>query len=147
MKKLKQVLRWIAVLPGSLLAGVLVIFLIHWLALAIHFSGGPFYGFITQDGGGNPVSLKQLEYSMNSLFVSATIIFVGALIAPKHRFATAISLTILIFCLGTVLFFTANNYGLRMADSTFVTVLHIIFILFGVINALLFARELDDQKS
>ena len=105
MKKLMQVLRWIAVLPGSLLAGVLVIFPIHWLALAIHFSGGPFYGFITQDCGENPVSLKQLEYSMNSLFVSAAIIVIGALIAPKYRFATAISLTILIFCLGAVFFY------------------------------------------
>jgi hypothetical protein len=33
---MKQILRWLAVLPGALLAGVIVTFPVHWAALYIH---------------------------------------------------------------------------------------------------------------
>ena len=147
MNTLKQVLRWIAVLPGGVLAGFFIMFPIHWLALAIHISGGPFYGFITREGGGNPVSLKQLEFSMNSLFVSATIILTSAVIAPKYRFGTAIALAAIIFSSSVALLFAAKNFGLQTVGSTFETALHIILVLFGIIQALLIARELDEEKS
>jgi hypothetical protein len=146
MTIVKQILRWLAVVPGGLLAGLLITFPIHWAAILIHASGGPFYGFITEDGGGNPVSLAQLEMSMDALFVSGTVIAVGARIAPRFRFGVALILASVIVGFFALFYAWPSIFGFRIEDSPFVMVVHIILCLVSVISALLYAHGLNDEE-
>jgi len=51
MTRLKHILRWLAVLPGAILAALIVMFPIHWAALYIHHFG-PFSGPLITDEEG-----------------------------------------------------------------------------------------------
>ena len=142
----KQVLRWLAVLPGAMLAGIIVLFPVHWAAMFIHYFGGSGDSFITtEDGKGllQAMPLESLERFMDALFVPGAVIAAGARIAPRFHFATAIAATVLLVGALIYLFASLSSGGNRIVDSPFRIVITIILWLASVTYALFYARQLD----
>src|SRR3981189_2983552 len=145
MTALKQILRWLAVLPGALLGAVIVMFPVHWAAMYIHHFGTPDPMITDEQGRGllQSLPLESLERFGDALFVPATIIAVGARIAPRFHFATAIVLTALFAALMAFLFVRVTSMGMHLEDSVFRMVITVLFWIVGVGAGLFHARELD----
>jgi len=96
MSKLVYILRWIAVLPAAIICSLLVMFPIHWLVMFILWCDKNYTdSFI-------PLALipaETLERFGYALFVPATLISVGAIIAPKFKFQTGIAIAVLVIVL------------------------------------------------
>lgn len=84
-------------LPGALLASLLVMFPVHWLAMLIHAVGNYGDPFITIDDKGllAAIPLKTLEGFGSAFCIPFAFIAAGAVIAPGYRRVTAISLAVL----------------------------------------------------
>lgn len=104
----KNLLRWIAVLPGALLAGILATFPLHWI-LQLKSMDGTFLGFIELP----PEAFVSIEYALYPLVIALVFIVVGASIAPSFKFRVACALAVLyvLFALGALIF--AVNIGLQ----------------------------------
>lgn len=144
---MKQTLRWLAVLPGALLAGLIVTFPVHWAAMFIHHFGAGEPTITTEEGVGllQSLPLESLERFGHALFVPGTIITVGARIAPKFHFATAIVLTALFIGLMSLLFVYLASNGMHIEDSTFRLVINILLWLVSVACGLFSAREVEQS--
>ena len=79
------VLRWIAVLPGGILATILITFPIHW---ALVLFGVPLIGGF--------VSLETAERLIISFTTPYVFITVGRQIAPYYKVETSVALSLLI---------------------------------------------------
>lgn len=89
-KDFKYWLRWLAVLPGALFAGLLATFPLHWiLYLALAHHGATILGFIEFPDG---VNIKSIEYILYPFVIAVTFILAGYKIAPKYKFRTAVVL-------------------------------------------------------
>ncbi|MBI3046586.1 MAG: hypothetical protein HYY86_03580 [Candidatus Harrisonbacteria bacterium] len=90
-------LRWLVLLPGTLLAIIFASFLLHWVLYST------LTGFIEP--------YPELPERILLPFVAAVIfIWAGAYIAPEHKFKTAIILFgILMFSLGGFVFIVFTN--------------------------------------
>lgn len=90
-------LRWVAVLPGALIAGLLSTFPLHWILYFLFNEKETDLGsvkfFIQLFGRG--ISYKDIEYTLSPFVIAITFILVGFEIAPKYKFKTSIILTIL----------------------------------------------------
>lgn len=88
---LNRLFRWIAVLPGALLAVFAVMFPIHWVVMLQYRN--------TSDYSANELaailSPQTLELFAHAFFTPFILIAVGARIAPKFKFATGIALAVL----------------------------------------------------
>jgi hypothetical protein len=94
-KDFKYWLRWIAVLPGSITAGFLATFPLHW-ALGSLFSGeetdlGSIKFFVRLFVSG--ISYENIEYALSPFVIAITFILVGFELAPQHKFQTCMALT------------------------------------------------------
>jgi hypothetical protein len=147
MAMTKQVLRWLAVVPGALLAGVIVMFPVHWVAMYIHHFGAGEPIITTEDGRGllQSLPLESLERFGYALFVPGTIIAMGARIAPRFHFVTAVVLMVFLVGLMSFLFAQLSSTGMHIADSTFRMVVTAILWLVSVALALFHGRELDKE--
>ena len=123
---LRYWLRWIAVLPGGVVAALLVTFPLHWAILLIYAIGGSPDASITQvDEFGEErgcalmgltcfVSAETLERLGMSFIVPYLIIFAGAWVAPSQRMIAGIAMAILVALgLGSVytFSFSAPQFG------------------------------------
>ena len=145
MTKLKQILRWLAVVPGALLGAVIVMFPVHWSAMYIHHFGSP-DPIITDDQGRGllqSMPLESLERFGDALFVAGTLVGVGAFIAPRFHFPTAIVLTLLLVGCISWVFSNASSMVMHFDDSPFRMVITAIFWLVSIGSALSYARGLD----
>jgi hypothetical protein len=72
MTRLKDILRWLAVLPGAILAAITVMFPVHWAAMFIRHFGGFSEPIITNEEGKGllqSMPLESLEGFGDALFV------------------------------------------------------------------------------
>ena len=84
-----KVLRWIAVVPAGLAAGILVMFPIHWfLILWATIGDAPFFGLLSAEG------IEHIERLIIAFTSPFFIIYVGALTAPTHHKETGIALAV-----------------------------------------------------
>jgi hypothetical protein len=89
-------LRWIAVLPGALIFGFLATFPLHWLLYFTLAKGETISG----------VNIRLIESMLTPFVFAIVFILVGVEIAPKYKFKTSITLTILYvsFVIGVIIF-------------------------------------------
>ena len=117
-------LRWVYVLPGALIAGILSTFPLHWI-LYFLFNGeetdlGSVKFFIQLFGHG--MSYKDIEYAIFPFVVAIVFVLVGSEIAPMYKFRTAITLAVLyiMFAIGAFSLGVKSGYefsfGVRSAD-------------------------------
>lgn len=93
-----KVLRWIAVLPVSILGAALVTFPIHWLIGLMYYGDKPFLGLLSAD------ILERLLMAFTTPFF---MILTGAWTAPMRRVETGVALSIIIaLILGGMYVFT-----------------------------------------
>ena len=144
-----QVLRWICVLPGAVLSGLLVAFPIHWVVMLIQLFGRSDDSFITIDGKILLAAIPpaMLEGFGQALFAPLAIISIGARIAPRFRFRTGIVLSIfLIVGLIAVQILVASR-GLNITGGwlqrSFTHVLQIAGLSWG----LYYAHKADNRAS
>ena len=144
---LKQIFRWLAVVPGALLGAIIVMFPVHWVAMYLHHFGTPDPMITDEQGRGllQSMPLESLERFGDALFVAGTLIGVGAFIAPRFHFATAIVLTLLLVGFLSWAFISASSMGMHFDDSPFRMVITAIFWLVSVASALSYARGLDKE--
>ena len=91
-QKIKNILRWIAVLPGSLIAGFLMTFPLHWiLYLAFNYGGTTLFGFMEL----NQNDYILVEHTVTPFVIAPTFVLTGFEIAPKYKIQTSLVLTIL----------------------------------------------------
>jgi hypothetical protein len=140
---MKQILRWLAVLPGALLAGVIVTFPVHWAALYIHDFGAGEPIITNEEGKGllQSLPLESLERFGDALFVSGTIVAIGAHIAPRFHFATAIVLTLLL-----IAFLAFAVTQVRIDDSRFRLVITCVLNVVSITVAIFHAHDLDTRE-
>lgn len=91
-----QVLRWLCVLPGALLAALLVAFPVHWVVMLIQVFGRSDDAMITVDGKTPLAAIppEVLERLGQAFFASFAIVGAGTWIAPRHKFRTGIALAV-----------------------------------------------------
>jgi len=122
-KDFKYWFRWIAVLPGALIAGFLATFPLHWILYFLfdrkETDLGSVKFFIQLFGHG--MSYKDIEYALSPFVIAITFILVGFEIAPVNKFKTSVALTIiwLLSFFGIFFFLTAlkPQFQLRSALS------------------------------
>jgi hypothetical protein len=150
MRRLKHILRWLAVLPGAILAAIIVMFPVHWAAILIHHFGGFSDPIITNEEGKGllqSMPLESLERFGDALFVPGTSIGIGALTAPRFRFVTAIVIASLLIGFLSWAIAQAMSMGMHSVDSPFRMVLTALLWLVSMGSALSFARYLDKATS
>ena len=113
------VLRWICVLPGAVLCGLLVAFPIHWIVMLIQLFGRSVDSFITIDGKNLLAAIppETLERFGQALFAPLVIVSIGARIAPRYRFVTGIALTVLFVVILIVAYVFATSWGFTFAGG------------------------------
>jgi len=96
--RLKHYLRWLAVLPGAVIGAVLVAFPIHWIIMFIKYTGTEVGedGTITYDNIIAAIPPDVLEYFAYAFFTPFVIILAGAYIAPSLKFATGLTLALVL---------------------------------------------------
>lgn len=141
MNKLNYWLRWVAVLPGSIIAGFLITFPLHWLLYISFAQNGTLLGFIELP----PRSDIWIEQLLYPFIISITFVYSAYKIAPKYKFKTAIAFFLLyFFSWATVVilsFMKINIFNLNL-DFSFRTIL----ALLGAFVGLYFAKKTDNQK-
>jgi hypothetical protein len=119
---LKRTMRWVGVLPAAILSVVVVWFAVHWAVMLIHLLGNYFdiTGISTEDGKDllAAISVDTLERFGDVFFSPFAFVFVGARVAPSHKFATGIFLATL-YLTGMIALVTvvAPQYGIHISDG------------------------------
>lgn len=123
MSKYKNILRWICVLPGSILFGILVSLPVHW-AVMVLMSGNP--NSLISSSDGTPISIWSLITTPETLerigvafFAPFTIVSTSAWIAPNKKIAVTIAISvILIITISLSYFYIFNiNNNFEISDS------------------------------
>ena len=89
--KLTEWLRWLAVLPGALLASFLVTFPLHWLLYLKFANGGTLFGIVALPPGAS----ETIERAIYPFVIAITFIITGYKIAPNHKFRASVALGVL----------------------------------------------------
>ena len=93
-------LRWIIALPTAIVASVVAMFPIHWFLMLIYYlkSLPSDDAFITKDVRPIPffgIPFETMERSAIAALLPGVFIFVGAYVAPAHKWRTALVFAIL----------------------------------------------------
>jgi len=138
---LKYWLWWIGVLPISLLAGLLVDFPVHWFL------------YRTLSGGDNPfiTPYPELPERILAPFLRAlVIVWLGSLIAPEHKFKTAVILATL-WIFGAVVSFVLGYLGFHTDSVQLNLTAGGLPVIMGVVGAVfglyLVKRKLSEQQT
>jgi hypothetical protein len=148
MTTFKKTMRWIAVLPAAFLAVVVVWFPVHWAVMFFQHYNNPDYWPFTVDDK-SPLALisaDTLERFGDAFFPPFAFVFVGAHVAPLHKFMTGIFLAIL-YLTGTIVLSTvvAPHYGIHITDGPLRIVALALTGIAGISCGLFQARKADQN--
>lgn len=108
--KLMDGLRWIAVLPGALLAGFLITFPLHFILYIAFADGGFLFGLIPLPAGSN----ETLERALYPFAIAVTFILTGYKIAPRYKFrASAVLTGLYVLAFASALLLAPEQYHLE----------------------------------
>jgi len=136
-----QVVRWFAVLPGSIICAVLVMFPIHWIVMLIQWFGPLYEDNSITINGKPPLSAippEMLERFGYALFTPMVVIIIGAKIAPKYKFPTGIGMAVfwgLIFGAGSAITISRGRFfGYGWLRFVIIFALGIAGVVFGLLQ-------------
>ena len=133
-EKTKDIFRWLAVLPGSIIAGFLITFPLHLLLYLAFANNGTLFGFIELPSGSN----VPIEYAIYPFVVAITFIYTGYKIAPKNKFKTAIILFIGYLLTWSIISFVAlsqNGFQSINMQFSYRTILALLGATIGLYSA------------
>lgn len=139
----KQVLKWLAVLPGGFLAALLVTFPIHWVVVLIQLTDRPDEAIITIGNKGllasiPPEILERLGYA---LFVPGVFVAAGARIAPCYQFGTALILAVVVVAFQVSAYILVPLLGYEFTGNTIQRILTPVLQLISVSGGVFYARH------
>ncbi|MES3005475.1 MAG: hypothetical protein V4664_00860 [Patescibacteria group bacterium] len=102
----KDLFRWVAVLPGSLFAGGISQFPLHWVLYAT-LSGESFENGLEL--------LKPIEHFLSPIVLMVVVVLVGYKLAPSFKFKTSVILAVLwvLSALISIMFISTIHMDLR----------------------------------
>jgi hypothetical protein len=106
MRQGQNILRWISVIPGAVLAGVLATFPWHWI-LEINTLNADFIDL-------SPRAFEVLERTTYPGVVAFAYVMVGCAIAPSHKLKTAIGLSALYLVFAASFLFYLASTGAKL---------------------------------
>jgi len=126
----KNLVRWIILLPSSLIAGILATFPLHWILSLQSLSDGGFMGFIVL----SPEGFNTIERILTPFVVAIVYLLAGVEIAPSHKWKTAIVLTVtyVILAVGTFLFAISSGWELTFGSRLLAPILGLLLGLYIV---------------
>lgn len=129
-KNFKFWLRWIPVLPGSLIAGFLATFPLHWIFYLSFAHNGTLLGFIELPSGSN----VSIEYFLTPFVIALVFIYAGFEIAPKHKLRVAVILAVLyiVFVISVFILGMKNGIGMSLEIRSLGPILGLLLGLFIV---------------
>lgn len=104
----KQLLRWLALLPGAILGGVIVLFPIHWILVSWIFPHDGEY-FLDMIWFPKKLDVAGIENTLAPFFIIVFSTLAGAIIAPKFRITVACVLSGMWLIAGTYLFWSSGG--------------------------------------
>lgn len=110
-EKTQNILRWIAVLPGALIAGMLSTFPFHWILYLTLQGRTSWLGLIELS---EPFNIDRLEYLLYPLVIAFFFLLAGYSIAPKFKFKTSIVLGFLYVLFQAGVVFMAVQKGVEV---------------------------------
>jgi hypothetical protein len=141
-QNIKNILRWIAVIPAAVIAAVLILFPIHWVVYFSDFAG-TWIGEILKHIGFKDIN-NNVERLLDALFVGGTFVYAGAKMAPTHHFKTAIALsTVPIFVFVYLFYLINSNQGYRLDETVWSMGLKLTLVMFGIGTGIYYSKELD----
>src|ERR1019366_8512358 len=136
MSKLLAFLRWVVILPGSLVGAIIVIFPIHWVLLFFEWqtahSGDE---AMVHDASNRPVPFLGIPFEMmerlcDAALVPATMLLTAAWIAPTAKRQTAIVVAFLIGVGYAVLYkFSELNVPLLQQNNWLIVVINVVSLI------------------
>jgi hypothetical protein len=141
-QKIKNILRWIAVIPTALIASILILFPIRWF---VFFSGiSETWVAEVLKHIGLTITIDNIERLLDALFVGGTFIYAGAKMAPNHHFKTAIGLSTFPIVVFIYLFYLINSHQGYRLDETFWSMgLKLTLVIFGIGTGIYYSKQLD----
>lgn len=118
--KNKNLLRWIAVLPGAILIGLLSTIPLHWVLYATFVVGETFSGF----------NIELTERLLSPFLISLIYIFSGYKIAPDKKIKTSLVLFLLYLILWIIIVVnsSADNFSLSTILALFGGILGLVVV-------------------
>lgn len=108
-----EILRWIAILPGGIISGILVLFPLHWILTSWFDEGSTLH--INED------DLHSIEYFLSPIFTASAFVYFGALIAPDKRIKVSKILFVLyLISLFIVFIFVRSNLFIDHFGDNFI---------------------------
>jgi hypothetical protein len=138
--RIKEILRWVAVLPGGLICAVLSTIPVHLFVLMIHASRNTDTPHTLSDVP--PEILERFGYAFFTPFV---LIFVGSKITPRFQFYTSIALAVLWGILFGIGVSVAYSRGTLEGYSWFRSVITCLLGIAGTALGLYLAYKADDD--
>lgn len=138
--------RWILVLPGSILGGILMTFPLHWLTVLL-FSNREFdlfsLRFFLNIAFGD-LDARTAEYILYPFVIAVAFILFGYKIAPRHKFKVAVIIFLLYFVSWSVVstLLLSNGFGQNRFGFSGRTIL----ALSGAVVGLLICRRKDQAN-
>jgi len=136
--KLVEIGRWVAVVPGGILCGFLVLFPLHWI-LYFTLVKGSIIEMPLED-------MAPIERFLSPILSSILFVYAGARIAPKKQFTVSIILCILslLIRVGIVLF--AKHSGITLDMSFYGILRSLLSALAGGIGVLLVYIKVTEKR-
>jgi uncharacterized membrane protein len=141
-QNIKNVLRWMVVIPTAIIAAILVLFPIRWF---VFFSGisETWVAEILKHIG-IAVTTDNIERLLDALFVGGTFVYAGAKMAPNHHFKTAIALsTVLILVFVYLVYLINSHQGYRLDETVWSMGIKIALVIFSIGAGVYYSKELD----
>jgi len=146
-KNLKYWLRWIAVLPGAFIGGLLATFpfhlLLYWITYSASANHETFFGLIEV----TPELGEYIEYIFYPSVMTITFVYVGYKIAPKYKFKTAIVLFSLYFFIWTTIGIISLTKGVILGGGIQFSVRTILALVGAIIGLYLAKKDNDEVKN
>jgi len=115
--RLVEIGRWVAIVPGGILCGFIVLFPLHWI-LYFTLVKGSMVQMPIED-------MVPIERFLSPILSSIIFVYAGAMIAPKKQFAVSIILFVLgVFIRAGMVFFVRLS-GLEL-DTSFYGLLRLL---------------------
>lgn len=131
--------RWVAVIPGAILCGFLILFPLHWVL---------YFTLVKGSIVEMPLeNMAPIERFLSPILSSIIFVYAGAKIAPKKQFLVSIILFTLsiLFRIGAVFFVTTSSYKLEIDMSLYGLSRLVLSLLAGGIG--IFLIYIDTNKN